>query len=245
MLDGRARRHLERVLGPLGRGAHRLGLTPDVLTVVGVLVSAGTAWLVAVGELRWAVLGIALSGFLDLLDGSVARSAGASGPRGAFLDSVADRVSDALVLGGVGWYLAGTSPYLPVLALAAAAVSMLVSYERARAEGLGVEARGGLMERAERMLLLGVALFFDLLVPALWLLVGLGLLTATQRFVVVWRQVPAASRRRPVPPVRHRRVGPVPPEVGRQRLARWWERRRPVMGRGRGTSAPSRRRDRP
>ena len=246
MLDGRARSRVERLLAPAGRGLHRIGVTPNVLTLVGVGVSVVTAGCIAVGELRLAALGVAASGLVDLLDGSVARSAGSSGPRGAFLDSVADRVSDAVVLGGVAWYLAGTSPYLPVLALVAVALSMLVSYERARAEGLGLEARGGLMERAERMVLLGVGLFFGVLVGALWVLVALSALTAGQRFVKVWRQAPAAPRNRPARRARHRRSpataeGPLTPP----RLARWWDRRRPARSRTGAGPTRARRVERP
>jgi CDP-diacylglycerol--glycerol-3-phosphate 3-phosphatidyltransferase len=202
-----------------------MGVTPNLLTALGLVISAATMWAIAVGELRWGVLGIALSGLVDLLDGSVARTSGLSSPRGAFFDSVADRVSDAMVLGGCAWYLAGTSPYLPMLALAALAGSMLISYERAKAEALGYDARGGLMERAERMVLLGVALFLHLLVPALWIMVALLAATAVHRFVKVWRQ---AADTAPPTRVRHRRTGDrgdVSP-----RLAAWWGSRRPGGG---------------
>ena len=97
---------------------------------------------------------------------------------------------DALLFGGVAWYLAGeyggNAPLLPMAVLAGA---MLISYERAKAEALGFDARGGLMERAERLVLLGFALLFDsLLVPVLWLMLVLTLVTAGQRFLKVWRQ---------------------------------------------------------
>lgn len=251
MLDKRLRGSVERGLAPVGTGLHRAGVTADVLTVIGLALSIGTAFVIAAGELRWAVLGIVATGFVDMLDGAVARNGGRAGPRGAFFDSVADRVSDAVLLGGVAWYLAGQSAYLPVLAFAAGALSMLISYERARAEGLGYQARGGLMERAERMVLLGVALFFDLLVPALWLMVALTAITAVHRFVKVWRQArqPAVAAV-PEPRVhlfaagRHRRAPDE--EAGSARsLARWWEQRGPGAARERRAAARAARRGRP
>ena len=112
---------------------------------------------------------------------------------GAFFDSVIDRVSDALLLGGVAWYLASTQPgRVAVLPLAVLAASMLISYERAKAESLGFDARGGLMERAERLIVLAFGLLFEsLLVPVLWVMLVLTLVTAVQRFVKVWRQASA------------------------------------------------------
>lgn len=226
MLDGTLRASVGQGLAPIGRGLRRIGVTPNLLTALGLAISAATMWAIAIGELRWGVLGIALSGLVDLLDGSVARTSGLASPRGAFFDSVADRISDAMVLGGCAWYLAGESPYLPMLALAAIALSMLISYERAKAEALGYDARGGLMERAERMVLLGVALFLHLLVPALWVMVGLLAVTAVHRFAKVWRQ---AADTAPPTRVRHRRAGDRI-TAGSPRLAAWWGSRRPGGG---------------
>lgn len=206
MLDGRLRSTVSRGLAPIGAGLRRIGIGADGLTLIGLGCSLVTALLIANGELRWAVLGLVVSGLVDLLDGVVARGSGQASPRGAFFDSVTDRVSDALVLGGVAWYLAGESPYLPTLALAAVALSMLISYERARAEALGYTARGGLMERAERMVVLGIGLFFDILVPVLWVMVVLMAFTALQRFVKVWRQASDLPERPRFLDARHRRT---------------------------------------
>src|SRR4051794_40563621 len=187
MLDRRWRKGVEQGLRPLGDGLRRIGVTADALTVFGLLCSVGTALLIASGHFVWAVIGVIVSGVSDLLDGSIARGSGQASPRGAFFDSVTDRASDAVLFGGVAWYLAGQSAYLPMLAFAVAACSMLISYERARAESLGLEARGGLMERAERFVLLGIALAFPVLVPMLWLMLVLTGFTAVQRFVRVYR----------------------------------------------------------
>ena len=194
MLDGRWRANVERRLEPVGKGLQRAGINPDVLTVIGLAFAVATAFLIASGHLVIAVFGVIATGVPDILDGTVARNSGRAGPRGSFFDSVADRISDAVLFGGVAWFLAGESDYLPVLALAAAALSMLISYERAKAESLGFTARGGIMERAERMVLLAIGLAFDILVPVLWIMVVLLGITAGHRFVKVWRQ---ASPERP------------------------------------------------
>ena len=247
MLDRRWRHGVERGLGPLGRGLRGIGVPADALTVFGLLASVATALLIASGHLLWAVVGVVVAGVSDLLDGAIARGSGSASPRGAFFDSVTDRVSDAVVLGGVAWYLAGESPYLSILAFAAAALSMLVSYERARAEALGLDARGGLMERAERMVLLGFALFFNLLVPALWLLIVLTSITAVQRFVKVWRQASDLPARPKLFEARHRRMNGTPGSSTDRvpMLARWREQRGPDARREARRQARAARRSRP
>jgi len=123
-------------------------------------------------------------------------------PRGAFFDSVADRVSDTMLLGGVAWYLADThGGLLPLLPMAVLGASLIISYERAKAEALGFNAKGGVMERAERVILLGLGLLFPvLLIPVLWIMLVLTIVTAVQRFVKVWRQ--ASQERAVVAPTR-------------------------------------------
>jgi CDP-diacylglycerol--glycerol-3-phosphate 3-phosphatidyltransferase len=190
MLDHRWRAEVERGLLPIGSCLRRLGVTADQVTLVGLAASLFTAVAIAQGRFGWAAAGLAASGLTDVLDGAVAKSGGTAGPRGAFFDSVSDRVSDALVMAGAAWYLAGSQPRLSLLPFTVAALSLLVSYERSKAEALGLDGKGGLMERAERMFVLGVGLIFGALVPTLWLLAVLTGATALQRFVKVWRQVP-------------------------------------------------------
>jgi CDP-diacylglycerol--glycerol-3-phosphate 3-phosphatidyltransferase len=213
MLDQRWRAEVERGLRPLGDRLRRAGFTADQITLLGLAASLFTGVAIATGQFGLAAAGLALSGLTDVLDGAVAKSGGTAGPRGAFFDSVADRVSDALVLGGAAWFLAGRDPHLSVLAFAVAGLSFLVSYERSRAEALGLDGRGGLMERAERMFLLGLGLIFGALVPVLWLLAALSAITVVQRFVKVWRQ-----------------TAPMGAETGARRVARggWWLTDRPV-----------------
>jgi CDP-diacylglycerol--glycerol-3-phosphate 3-phosphatidyltransferase len=247
MLDGRLRTRVSQGLAPIGKALERANVSADMLTVLGLVFSVITAVLIGAGELRWAVLGLVASGFVDLLDGAVARRSGQASPRGAFFDSVTDRVSDAVVLGGVAWYLVGEGAYLPLLAFAAAGLSMLVSYERARAEGLGFDAKGGLMERAERMVLLGIGLMFHILVPVLWLMIVLTAITALQRFVKVWRQASDLPPRPRFLEARHRRLpGTAPDEDDRfGRLARWRAERRPDARREARRQARAARRSRP
>jgi CDP-diacylglycerol---glycerol-3-phosphate 3-phosphatidyltransferase len=156
--------------------------------------------LIANGNLVWAVLGLVLTGLPDVLDGSVARQSGTAGRRGAFFDSVCDRVADALLLGGVAWHLTGRGSELPILVFAVLAATMLISYERAKADAIGLSAHGGVMERAERMVLLGVGLAFNVLVPVLWIMLALTTLTAVHRFVMVWRQASGPDDGKPAAP---------------------------------------------
>jgi CDP-diacylglycerol---glycerol-3-phosphate 3-phosphatidyltransferase len=128
MLDRRWRKSVEQGLGPIGARLRAMGVTADALTVFGLVCSIITAVLIASGHLWWAVLGIIVSGVADLLDGAIARGSGQASPRGAFFDSVTDRASDALLFGGVAWYLIDDSPYYAILAFAVAAFSMLISY---------------------------------------------------------------------------------------------------------------------
>ena len=152
----------------------------------------------------------------DVLDGAVAKASGTAGPRGAFFDSVSDRVTDALLLGGVAWHLSTTHPgRIAVLPMAVLGASMLISYERAKAESLGFDARGGLMERAERIIALGVGLLFDsVLIAVLWLMLVLTLVhggPAVREGVAAGLGAEARSARRAA----GRRGGPPAPPSAR------------------------------
>ena len=188
MLDRRWRKGVEQGLGPLGDRLRRMGLTADSLTVFGLVCSVATMLLIASGHFVWAVVGLIVAGVADLLDGAIARGSGSASPRGAFFDSVTDRASDALLFGGVAWYLVGDHPYDAILAFAVCALSMLISYERAKADSLGIDARGGIMERAERFVFLGIGLAFNIIVPILWIMLVLTVFTVVQRFVRVYRK---------------------------------------------------------
>ena len=195
MFDGRFRAEAERTLKPVGQSLKRTGITADHLTVMGILMALAAAVAIGNGALRLGLLLLVLTALPDLLDGAVAKASGTASTRGAFFDSVADRFTDALLFGGVAWYLATTQPgRLAVLPMAVLGASMLISYERAKAEALGFHAKGGLMERAERLIALGIGLLFNqFLVPILWLMLVLTLITAGQRFAKVWTQATQAN----------------------------------------------------
>jgi CDP-diacylglycerol--glycerol-3-phosphate 3-phosphatidyltransferase len=190
MLDGRWRTSFEKGLRPVGMSLRRTGISADHLTALGALMSVAAAIAIGLGYLPLGFALVLLTAVPDVLDGAVAKAAGTASPRGAFFDSVMDRVSDAFLLGGVAWYLAGEyGGYWPLLPMAVLAASMLISYERAKAESLGFDARGGLMERAERIVALAIGLLFSvLLIPMLFLMLALTVFTAVQRFMKVWHQ---------------------------------------------------------
>jgi CDP-diacylglycerol--glycerol-3-phosphate 3-phosphatidyltransferase len=194
MFDGRWRTAVDRTTGPVGETLHRHGITADVLTATGLVSASATAVLVATGHLHIAIILLIVTGLHDLLDGPVAKAAGTASVRGAFFDSVTDRVADAVLMIGCAWYLLDRGEgHVALLPMAILAVTALISYERAKAESLGLSAKGGLMERAERMVLLGIAfLSATVFVPVLWVMFVLVTFTAVARFVKVWN---AASGR--------------------------------------------------
>jgi CDP-diacylglycerol---glycerol-3-phosphate 3-phosphatidyltransferase len=207
MFDGHWRTNFEQGLRPIGIGLRRTGLQADHLTGLGIGMAVASAVAIGAGGLRLGFLLLVLTGLCDFLDGALAKASGVTNSRrGAYFDSVTDRLTDALLFGGVAWYLATTQPgLLPLLPMAVMGAASLVSYQRAKAESLGFDARGGLMERAERFLMLGFGLLFnEALIAVLWVMLVLTLYTAGQRFVKVWRQ---AERPQPLP-LPERRVRP-------------------------------------
>jgi CDP-diacylglycerol--glycerol-3-phosphate 3-phosphatidyltransferase len=196
-------------------------VTADALTATGIVMAMACSVFIAVGWLQVGLLFVALTGIPDLLDGAVAKAWGNANRRGAFFDSVSDRLTDGLLFGGVAWYFTTTSDGpLPLLPYAVFVSAALVSYIRAKADALGFDGSGGLVERAERFLMLGLGLLFEpLLIPVLIVMLALNLITAGQRFVKVWRQASAPE----APPVTR-------PRARRSRSSataaeRWRERR--------------------
>jgi CDP-diacylglycerol---glycerol-3-phosphate 3-phosphatidyltransferase len=214
MIDGRRRRGeppiaeprslfgLDRVVrqfSRLGATLVRHGVTADEVTVVGILFAIATSVVIGLGYLYVGIVVLTIGGLMDALDGVVAKSAGAASVRGAFFDSVADRISDAFIFGGVAWYLLERSdPRAAILPVAILAVSGVISYTRAKAESLGLNARGGLMERAERLIFLGGALLLHVvMVPLLGVLLLLTTATAVGRFRKVWLQASSVAAEPP------------------------------------------------
>ena len=193
MLDGNWRNVVDRGLSPIGKNLHRAGITADVVTIIGIIMAIAASVSIAFGSLRLGVLLLIMTGISDALDGPVAKASGAASLRGAFFDSVSDRLTDALLLGGIAWFLIGDEPgYTVMLPVSVMFVSLLISYQRAKAESLGLEAKGGLMERAERFIVLAIGLLFsEALIVILWIMLVLSSFTAAQRFVKVWKQASA------------------------------------------------------
>jgi CDP-diacylglycerol--glycerol-3-phosphate 3-phosphatidyltransferase len=187
-----------RVFEPIAGGLLRIGLTPDHVTIIGTILVVVTA-LVAYpqGYLLPGTLMITVFAFADSLDGTMARLAGRSSDWGAFLDSTLDRFSDAAIFGGLTIWFVTQDDLLGVsMTLAALVLGQLVSYTRARAEGLGAQAAVGVAERPERLAVVLVAAgVVGLGLPSVVLVVAMALLslasaaTVVQRMAVVRRQL--------------------------------------------------------
>ena len=196
LLSTRLKEAGRALLGPLVRLAVALHLTPNTITVLGFLVVAGASLLVAGGNLLAGAVLLTVGSLLDAVDGALARATGAGSRFGSFLDSTLDRAAEAALFGGIAAYYLGSAaePALPVLlALVALAGSFLVSYTRARAEGIGLTASIGLAPRMERLVLvfggIGLAgLGFDFaLIGALAVVALLSVATTIQRIWHVHR----------------------------------------------------------
>lgn len=146
-------RFLVWVLGPFER-VMRGRVRPNTVTAISLVLCAATGAMVGLGDLASGVWLYAFAGILDVLDGRLARSLGRPSAQGALFDSVSDRWGELFVFAGYGWFL-HDSPWL-LAVMAAGGASMMVSYTRARAEGLGIEMSGGIMQRAERIVLVAL-----------------------------------------------------------------------------------------
>ncbi len=202
MFDARFRRAVDRVVSPAGQALRRTGLSPDHLTALGIALSIPAAWAIATGRLIIGLLLFIGSALPDLFDGSLAKASGRTSQRGAFFDSVGDRVSDTIVLAGFAWYVQDRfGGHAALVPLAVLGVSQLVSYIRAKGDALGIDAQTGLMERGERIVVLCVALVFSAeMLWLLWVIFALSAITAAQRFVKVWRQANKPPAPKPVEP---------------------------------------------
>jgi CDP-diacylglycerol--glycerol-3-phosphate 3-phosphatidyltransferase len=199
-----ARQVVAHVVDPVARGLLALRISPDAITVLGLLGTCVGA-LVFFPREQWLTGTIVIVAFIfsDLLDGTMARISGRAGPWGAFLDSTLDRIGDAAIFAGIalGFVHAGDVRTASV-ALGCLVGGMVVSYARARAEGIGVDCSVGIMERTERLILAGVGvILYSVGVPyalpvALLLLVVLTWITVLQRILHVRRLLrsPAAEQ---------------------------------------------------
>jgi CDP-diacylglycerol--glycerol-3-phosphate 3-phosphatidyltransferase len=210
VIPQRVRDGFERLLDPLATVLIRFHVRPNVITTVGTLIVIASATAFAVGWVQWAGFLLLFSGVFDVVDGRVARRGDMTTTFGAFYDSTLDRVGEAALFSGIAIYFlrGGVPPERLTLAVAACLValtaSLLVSYTRARAEGLGLTAKVGIAQRAERVLLLGAPTMF--LGPGnhgtllFWIVAALAIATSAtvvQRVVYVARITRGAAMRRP------------------------------------------------
>lgn len=197
MLD-RFRMFWTRVIKPLADLLIRLGVSPDAVTIVGTVgVVGGALGFFPRGQLWQGVVIITVFVFSDLIDGYMARTMGVSSLWGSFLDSTLDRVGDAAIFAGLAvWFFeGGDDTVLGCVALWALVMGLLTSYTRAKAESLGMTAKGGIAERADRLVAILVVTFFAdvldlpiLLTIVLWVLAVASTITVVQRSVLVRRQ---------------------------------------------------------
>jgi|SRR3989304_156911 len=177
------------VLDPLGRLFNSLGLTPNTMTMLGLIGNSVGAYFLARGDMLTGGILVLLMTPIDALDGTMARLRGESSDFGAFVDSVSDRYAELIIYGGLLYhFLSLGEPLGGMLVFGAAAGSVLVSYVKARAEGLGYEAKVGLLTRVERYLVLAPALVFNQLIIGLAIIALFANITALQRIWYVRRQ---------------------------------------------------------
>jgi CDP-diacylglycerol---glycerol-3-phosphate 3-phosphatidyltransferase len=179
---------LDRIVAALAA----TGINPNLLTFFGLVVNFGAAASFAVGNFRTGAMIIFFAGFLDMLDGQVARRQNRVTAFGAFYDSTLDRYADmALYMGLLVYYsVSGRTPYV-VLAAVATAGSVMVSYARARAESLIPLCKVGFMERPERLVLLIIGGMFNRMGPVLWVIAVISTITVIHRIVFTWQETRA------------------------------------------------------
>lgn len=189
MLSTKARVAVRHIVDPLGHALARAGITANALTLAGLALSIVAGALIGTGWGRLGGAATLLAGLPDMLDGAVAKASGSAGDRGAFLDSVVDRLSDGAVLLGVVWLAADTDqPRLAILAAAVLTFSQVVSYARARAQSLGFTCDVGIAERPVRVIVLALSLIVGVLEIGLWLLAVATAVTVAQRIHTVMQQ---------------------------------------------------------
>ncbi len=188
MVTDLARRWSVRLVEPVAHWFGKLGMTPNAVTVLGFLLTVAVAWVLAAGQTQLAGWLIIFALAFDAVDGTLARTSGRTSHFGAFLDSTLDRWAEIAIYMALVWVFLRTGQNLAVfLAVAALASSLMVSYTRARAEGVGIQCKGGLLTRLERIIILIVGLIFNLVIWALAIITVLAGFTAVQRIWITWR----------------------------------------------------------
>ena len=190
MLTDYARRWSRGFLGAIARFLDRFGLSPNIITVAGFLLTAAVAVVLGHGYLRLGGLLLILTAGLDAVDGTMARLLDRGTQFGAFLDSTLDRYSEIAVYLAlvIHFHLQGSTTEM-ILALVTIGGSLMVSYTKARAEGIGIPLKGGLFGRFERVLVLIAALILNQMTYGLWILAVFSNFTALQRMWLVWQSL--------------------------------------------------------
>jgi CDP-diacylglycerol---glycerol-3-phosphate 3-phosphatidyltransferase len=188
-LNAHARTLTDRLVHPIARVLVRLGLTANGLTTGGLLLTFVAVGIIVGVDVRLGAVVLAFATVTDAFDGAVARIRGTQSTFGAYYDSVADRISDAAILGAAAW-LVRDSALLFGVAIVALGGAQVTSYIRAKAEALGWNATVGVLERAERVIIMVLGFFLGLVELALWVL---AIVTSAQRWVVVLRQARTGS----------------------------------------------------
>ncbi len=189
MIDMKVRPRITRFLIPMGKGLAAIGITPAMMTVFGLSITVFGSVLIANSYLMTGAGFVLLGSALDGLDGSIARVTGTESARGAFLDSAFDRLGEIAAFAGLGVASAGEPRSLLLIVLAVGG-AMLVPYIRALAQDQGVAGKGGLMGRAERVLLFTVGILIGQVEPMLWVFVVTVWFTAGYRFATTYRSIP-------------------------------------------------------
>ena len=165
-------------------------ISPNIVTALGLLVALVTAWVLYTGHFFLGGFLVLVSGAFDMLDGAVARISGRSTRFGAIFDSTFDRLSEAALFLGLLAYYANQGSFQEVVLVGAALVgSMMTSYVRARAEGLGLKCEVGLFTRPERVIVMAIGLLSGQLAIALGIIVAFRFFTVGQRLLYVWKQI--------------------------------------------------------
>ena len=185
----RLRRIFKGILDPIGTLLNRVGLTPNAITLLGLVGTSIGAYFLSQGRMASGGLILLASALVDAFDGTMARLRGESSDFGAFVDSVSDRYAEFITFGGLLYFFLSQADYPGVVVtFAATAGSVLVSYVKARAEGLGFEAKVGILTRVERYIVLIPLLVFNQPFAAAVLIALLGNITALQRIIYVRAQ---------------------------------------------------------
>jgi CDP-diacylglycerol--glycerol-3-phosphate 3-phosphatidyltransferase len=193
MVANLARAWSARFIEPIARFLGSLGLTPNAVTVLGFFLTVAVAGVLATGRLFLAGILLALTLAFDAVDGTLARIMGQTTKFGAFLDSTLDRWAEVVTYIAITWvYLRADDDLGAILAVVALSTSLLVSYTRARAEGVGLQCKEGIFTRFERLVVLIAGLLIGQLTWALGIIAVLAGITAVQRILVTWRASSAA-----------------------------------------------------